>query len=62
MYYQFFKVEEAVLVAGSNKKLILVLNKIGKLFMILLMRIFISEYSRPSTQRGCRKMDEVSQE
>lgn len=27
------KVEEAVLMAGSNKKLILVLNKIGKFYM-----------------------------
>ena len=61
-FVKLLKVEEAVLVAGSNKKLILVLNKIGKLYICLCLSLMSVKYPRSGTQGSGRKMDEVSEE
>ena len=52
--------EQTVLAAGSNKKLILVLNKIGMLFHLLDFLWYDSSLSlRFSPTRKCREMAEV---
>lgn len=53
------KVEEAVLVAGSNKKLVLVLNKIGK-FINLCLHFVRCVILRPGSQGSGREVDEIS--
>ena len=59
---KIWKVEEAVLMAGSNKKLILVLNKIGELYDCVCLVIHVSNNERLSAKGSSGKMDEVSEE
>ena len=55
-----YKIEKAVLDAGSNKKLILVVNKIGEIEILCAESVHSNVYHRPCTQRSCGEMVEAS--